>query len=87
LRTIVPNIAKAFDVSGPFILIWGSNRCDLGMKIGGEDKAHEISRTQQWFGKILPDLGDIKIINIFNGFPKSKLRKNKILMGINIKLG
>ena len=32
-------------------------------------------------------LGDIKIINIFNGVPKSKLRKNKILMGINIKLG
>jgi len=54
------------------------------MKIGGEDKAHEISRTQKWFRKILPGLGDIKIINIFNGFPKSNLRKNKILMGINI---
>ena len=36
---------------------------------------------------IQTSLGDIKIINIFNGVPKSKLRKNKILMGINIKLG
>ena len=57
------------------------------MKIGGEAKAHGISKTQKWFGKIVPGLGDIKIINIFNGVPKSKLRKNKILMDINIKLG
>ena len=57
------------------------------MKIGGEAKAHEISKTQKWFGQILTGLGDIKIINIFNGVPKSKLRKIKILMGINIKLG
>ena len=53
------------------------------MKIGGEAKAHEISKTHKWFGQIVPDLGDIKIINNFNGVPKSKLRKNKILMGIN----
>ena len=57
------------------------------MKIGGKAKAHEISKTQKWFGQILTGLGDIKIINIFNGVPKSKLRKIKILMGINIKLG
>ena len=57
------------------------------MKIGGEAKAHEISKTQKRFGEILPGQRDIKIINIFNGVPKSKLRKNKILMGINIKLG
>ena len=50
------------------------------MKIGGEAKAHEISRTQKWFGHIVPGLGDIKIINIFNGVPKSKLREIKILM-------
>ena len=54
------------------------------MKIGGEAKAHEISKTQKWFGQIVPGLGDIKIINIFIGVPKSKLRKHKILMGINI---
>ena len=29
----------------------------------------------------------MKLINIFNGIPKSKLRKIKILMSINIKLG
>jgi len=57
------------------------------MKIGEEAKAHEISKTQKWFGQIIPGLGNIKIINIFNRVPKSKLRKNKILMGINIKLG
>jgi len=57
------------------------------MKPGGEAKAYEISTTQKWFGHIVPGLGDIKIINIFYGVPKSKLRKNKILMGINIKLG
>ena len=50
------------------------------MKLGGEAKAHEISKTQKWFGQILNSLGDIKIINIFNGVPKSKLRENKILM-------
>ena len=29
----------------------------------------------------------IKIINIFNGVPKSKLRKIKVLMGINQNMG
>ena len=57
------------------------------MKIGEEAKAHEISKTQKWFGQILTSLGDIKIINIFNGVPKSKLRKIKILMGINQNMG
>ena len=69
------------------MLIWGSIECVLAMKIGGEAKAYEISKTQKSFGQILPGLGDIKIINIFNFVPKSKLRKNKILMGINIKMG
>ena len=66
-------------------MIWCSIRCALDTKIGGEAKAHEISKTQKWFGQNLTSLGDIKIINIFNGVPKSKLRKNKILMGTNIK--
>ena len=69
------------------MLIWGSIGCALATKIDQETKAHEISNTQKWFGQILPGLRDIKIINIFNGVPKSKLRKNKILMGININLG
>ena len=50
------------------------------MKVGGEAKVHEISNIQKSFGQILNSLGDIKIINIFNGIPKSKLRENKILM-------
>ena len=62
------------------MLIWGSIGCALSTKIGGEAKAHEISNTQKWFGQILNSLGDIKIINIFNGVPKSKLREIKILM-------
>jgi hypothetical protein len=61
-------------------LIWGSIGCALALKIGGKAKAHEMSRTQKWFGQNLNNLGDIKIINIFNGVPKSKLRENKILM-------
>ena len=68
-------------------MIWGSIGCALAMKIGGEAKAHEIFETQKWFGNILTVSGDIKIINIFYGVPKSKLRKNKILMAINITLG
>ena len=62
------------------LLIWGSIECALAMKIGGDAKAHEISNIQKCFGQILNSLGDIKIINIFNGVPKSKLRENKILM-------
>jgi len=45
------------------------------MKIGGEAKAHEISKTQKRFGEILPDERDIKIINIFNEFLSLNLGK------------
>ena len=45
-----------------------------------------IPRKGKGFGQILNSLGDIKIINIFNGVPKTKLREIKILMWINIKL-
>ena len=68
------------------MLIWGSIGCALATKIGGETKAHEISNTQKWFGQILNSLGELRIINIFNGVPKSKLRENKILMCINMNL-
>ena len=61
-------------------MIWGSIKCALATKIGGEATTHEISNTQKGFGQILNSLGDIKIINIFNGVPKYKLRENKILM-------
>ena len=59
------------------LLIWGSIRCALATKIGGEAKAHEISNNQKGFGQILNSLEDIKIMNIFNGVPKAKLRENK----------
>ena len=68
-------------------MIWGSIGCALAMKFSGEVGAQEISNTQKWFGQILNSSGDIKIINIFNGVPKSKLRKIKILMGINLIRG
>ena len=57
------------------------------MKIGGKAKAREMSKTQKWFGQILTGLVHTKIISISKGVPKSKFRKNKILMGLNIKLG
>ena len=57
------------------------------MKIGGKTKAHEISKTQKRFEEIPLGQRDIKINNIFNGVLKFKLRKIKILMDINIKLG
>jgi len=50
-------------------------------------RTHEISKTQKSFGEIPPELYFIKIINILNGVPKSKLRKIKILMGINKNMG
>ena len=62
------------------MFIWGIIGCALATKFGGESKAHEISNTQKVFGYILRSLGDIKIINIFNRVPKSKLREIKILM-------
>jgi len=68
------------------VLIWSSIGCALATKFGGEVGPHEISNTQKGFGQILNKSGDIKIINIFNGVPKSKLRENKILMSINMNL-
>ena len=58
-------------------MIWGSIGCALATKFGGEVGAHEISNTWKGFGQILNKSGDIKLINIFNGVPKSKLRKIK----------
>ena len=62
------------------MLIWGSIGYAQDTKFSGEVGAHEISNTQKGFGQILNRSRDIKIINIFNGVPKSKLRENKILM-------
>ena len=69
------------------MLILGSIRCALAPKFCGGARTCEISKTQKLFGEIPPGLYFIKIINIFNGVPKSKLRKIKILMGINKNMG
>lgn len=70
---------------GMFIL--GSIGCALAPKFCGEARTHGISKTQKSFGEIPPGLRVIKIINIFNGVPKSKLRKIKMLMSINKNMG
>ena len=59
----------------------------LAPKFCGGARTHVISKTQKSFGEIPLRLYFIKIINIFNGIPKSKLRKIKILMGINENMG
>ena len=69
------------------LLVFGNIGSALALKIGGEDKAQEFQRTEKSFGEIPPGLYFIKIINIFNGVPKSKLKKIKILMGIKQNMG
>ena len=46
-----------------------------------------IPKNPKAFWEILPRSDFIKIINIFNGVPKSKLKEIKILMGINLIVG
>ena len=65
----------------------GNIECALAPKFCGGARTHEISKTQKSFGEIPHGLYFIKIINIFNGLLKSKLRKIKILMGINENMG
>ena len=59
------------------LCIWGSISCALGPKFCGGTRVHWIYKTQKWIWEILSGLGDIKIINYFNVFPKLKLRKIK----------
>lgn len=60
----------------------GSIGCALATKFGGEARLRHVRSPipGKGFGQILNSLGDIKIINIFNGVSKSKLREIKILM-------
>ena len=64
------------------MLVFGSIRSALALKISGETKEHDLLRTQKPYGVIPLWLYFIKIINIINGFPKIK-----ILMGINQNMG
>ena len=56
---------------------WGSIGCALALKVCGGAKTHLISKTQKVFGEISVCVQVIQIINYFNVFPKSKLRKIK----------
>ena len=47
-------------------MIFDSIGCALAMKIGGEAKAHDISKAHKSFGEIPLGWRDIKIINIFD---------------------
>ena len=63
------------------MLILSSIGCAQAPKFCGGARIHEIFKTQKSFGEIPPGLYFIKIINIFNGVPKSKLRKIKNING------
>ena len=69
------------------MLIWGRIGCALGLKFCREAWAHVFQRTHKAFWEIPPRNDFINIINSLNGVPKSKLRKIKILMGINLIVG
>ena len=56
---------------------WGSIGCALALKFCGGAKTHLNSKTWKVFCEILIGVQVIQIINYFNGFPKSKLRKIK----------
>ena len=68
-------------------MIWGSIGCALGLKFCREAYTHVFQSTQKAFWEIPPRDDYIKIINIFNGVLRSKLRKIKILMGIDLIVG
>ena len=56
---------------------WGSIGFALALKFCGGAKTHLNSKTQKVFGEISAGVQVIQIINYFNVFPKSKLRKIK----------
>ena len=56
---------------------WGSIECALALKFCEGAKTHLNSKTQKVFGEISIGVQVIQIINYFNAFPKSKLRKIK----------
>ena len=56
---------------------WCSTRHALALKLCGRAKTHLNCKTQKVFSEISVGVQVIQIINYFNGFPKSKLRKIK----------
>ena len=59
------------------LCIWGSISCALSPEFGGRTRIHLIYKTQKWIWEISSGLGDFKLINYFNVFPKLKLRELK----------
>ena len=57
--------------------ICGSINYALAPKFCGGTRVHLIYKTQKWIWEISSGLGDIKLINYFNVFPKLKLRQIK----------
>ena len=57
------------------LCIWGSSA--LAPKFCGGTIVHLIYKTQKLIWEISSGLGDIKLINYFNVFPKLNLRKIK----------
>ena len=64
----------------PFVeilCIWGSISCALAPKFCGGTRVHLIYETQKLIWEISSGLGDIKLINYFNVFPKLKFKELK----------
>ena len=59
------------------LCIWGSISCALAHKFCGGTRVHLIYKTHKLIWEISSGLGDVKLINYFNVFPKLKLRKVK----------
>ena len=59
------------------LCIWGSISGALAPKFCGGIRVHLIYKTQKGIWEISSGLGDNKLINYFNVFPKLKLRELK----------
>jgi len=59
------------------LCIWGSISCALAPKFCGGTRVHLIYKIHKRIWKISSGLGDIKLINYCNVFPKFKLRELK----------
>ena len=80
LRHMAWCIARAHSVlrgSVDILCSWGSIGCALALKFCGGSKTDLNFKTQKVFGEISVGVQVIQIINYFNGFPKSTLRKIK----------
>ena len=59
------------------LCLWGNISCAIAPKFCGGTRVRLIYKTQKFVWEISSGLGDIKLINYFNVFPKLKLRELK----------